>query len=115
MATIRKRPSGPPAAEIRTDHGLGRSSSYYAERVSDALRRHDSSALSRRRGASALYLFAATALGVVDAYQLGIVRSVPEPAWSGLGADRVDASGEAYRTLRAAWQPVWLPSTRRPR
>ncbi len=99
MPTIRKRPSGPPAAEIHTHQGVGRSSSYYAERVSDALRRQDSSALSRRRGASALYLLAVAALGVVDAYQSGIIRSVPEPTWPGLDADRVDASGEAYRTL----------------
>jgi len=96
MTRVRKHPSGPPAADLRTDHGIGRSSSTRAERVSDALRRHDSADLTRRRRASALYLLATTALGVVEAYQMGIVRAVPEPSLPGLGADEVDASGEAY-------------------
>ncbi len=33
-------------------------------------------------------------------YQFGILRRVPEPPLPGLGADAVDASGEAYAILR---------------
>jgi len=46
-----------------------------------------------------LSLLATAALGVVEAYQVGLIRRVPEPRLPGLNADRVDASGEAYNTL----------------
>ena len=38
-------------------------------------------------------------LGVVTAYQMGLLRHVPEPPLPRLDADTVDASGEAYRVL----------------
>lgn len=79
--------------------GVGRSSSRYAEQVSDDLRRVASAGLPGRRRATALTLLATAALGVVEAYQAGLLRRVPEPALPGLDADRVDASGEAYRVL----------------
>ncbi|MGE0026333.1 MAG: vitamin K epoxide reductase family protein [Thermoleophilia bacterium] len=47
-----------------------------------------------------LSLVSVAALAVVEAYQVGIVRRVPEPPWRWLAADRVDASGEAYALLR---------------
>lgn len=77
----------------------GRPSSRYAERVSHDLRRNRSADMSRRRGAIGLSLFATAALGVVEAYQTGLIGSVPEPPLPGLDADRVDASGEAYYLL----------------
>jgi uncharacterized membrane protein len=44
-------------------------------------------------------LLATFSLGVVEAYQIGLLRTVPEPAWRFLDADKVDASGEAYHSL----------------
>jgi len=38
-------------------------------------------------------------LGVVAAYQFGLIRRPPEPHVRPLDAQRVDASGEAYRYL----------------
>lgn len=96
MAAQRERPAGPPAAAVRSRAGIGRGSSRYAERVSDALRRLDSPDLGRRRRATGLVLAATASLAVVEAYQTGLLRRVPEPSLPGLGADRVDAAGEAY-------------------
>jgi uncharacterized membrane protein len=42
----------------------------------------------------------AATLGVVGLYQFGLLKSVPEPSLPGLGADAVDASGEAYEMLK---------------
>lgn len=98
----RNRPAGPPAATIRGHGGIGRSSSPYAEAVSDALRRQQSPDLRRRRAVIGLSLLAATAMTVVEAYQVGLIRRVPEPRVSWLGADRVDASGEAYHSFATA-------------
>lgn len=96
---IRSRPAGPAAASIRSGGGIGRSSSKYAEQVSDALRRYESPELSRRRAAIGLSLVATLALAVVNAYQAGLLRRVPEPRLPFLGAERVDASGEAYHSF----------------
>lgn len=95
--TNRRRPSGPPAAVARPQGGIGRGSSHYAERVSDDLRRIDTPDLARRRAATGLTLVATAALGVVQAYQTGLLRRVPEPRLRGLDADTVDASGSAYQ------------------
>ncbi len=96
----RIRPAGPPAAAARPGSGgIGRTGSPYAESVSDALRRQASPDLTRRRRTAGLGLASIGALGVVTAYQVGLLRHVPEPAVPGLSADRVDASGEAYQLL----------------
>ncbi|MDP9436803.1 MAG: glycoside hydrolase family 15 protein, partial [Actinomycetota bacterium] len=96
----RKRPAGPPAQTTRPGSGgIGRGSSPTAEAVSDALRRGDSAFLDGRRRTAVLQTAAAASLAVVGLYQFGILRSVPEPSWPGLDADRVDASGEAYAVL----------------
>jgi len=71
-----------------------------AERVSDALRREASPHLTGRRRVALLQTVAAGALSVVSLYQFGLVRKVPEPPLPGLGADAVDASGEAYAVGR---------------
>jgi uncharacterized membrane protein len=44
-------------------------------------------------------LLATLALGVVEAYQTGLLRTVPEPPLQFLDADKVDASGEAYHSF----------------
>lgn len=100
--TVRRRPSGPPAASVRgREGGLGRRSSPAAERVSDHLRRSAGGWLAERRTVSALSLVAGGAMGVVSAYQVGLIRRPPEPRWPHLDAQAVDASGEAYRFLHA--------------
>ncbi|MGI8798484.1 MAG: vitamin K epoxide reductase family protein [Pseudonocardia sp.] len=93
---LRRRPSGPRAAAARANGGIGRSSSRYAERVSDDLRRVDTPDLARRRAATGLTLVATAALGIVQAYQTGLLRRVPEPRLPWLDAEKVDASGSAY-------------------
>lgn len=96
--TRRRRPSGPPARTVR-GRGFGRGTSAAAERVSDDLRRSRGGWLEHRRAVSALSLAASGAMGVVSAYQVGLIRRPPEPGWKWLDAEAVDASGEAYRLL----------------
>lgn len=101
MRTTRQRPSGPPAASVRPrSGGVGRPGSVAAERVSDDLRRGTGQYLEQRRWIAGLSSLAAAALGTVGLYQFGLLRRVPEPRLPGLGADAVDASGEAYQLLR---------------
>lgn len=97
---VRDHPSGPPAASVRgRAGGVGRSTSDAAEAVSDALRRQAGPHLDRRRRVAALTLGAMGSMGMVAAYQFGLLRGLPEPPLPFLDADRVDASGEAYRYL----------------
>lgn len=96
------RPAGPPAATVRpAPGGIGRGGSAEAESVSDALRRGDDVFLTRRRRAGALTLGAMGSLGAVAAYQMGLVKHLPDPPGRLFDADRVDASGEAYQVLKA--------------
>lgn len=96
-----RQPAGPPAGAVRpAPGGVGRSSSAAAEAVSDALRRGDSPFLTRRRRIGALSLGAMGSLGAVAAYQLGLIKHLPEPPGRWFDADRVDASGEAYTYLK---------------
>lgn len=53
-----------------------------------------------RRRQSALMLSASGAMGLIALYQTGIVRHLPDPPLPGLDSDKVDASGEAYETLK---------------
>ena len=79
--------------------GVGRSSGPAAERVSRDLRTGTGELLRRRRRVAGLSLAAMGSLGVVTAYQMGLLGHVPEPPIGPLDADAVDASGEAYRFL----------------
>lgn len=93
----RLHPAGPSAAAVRgRSGGIGRGSSSYAEAVSDGLRRIDSELLSRRRRVGGYALGAVAALVPVALYQVGLLRSVPEPPLPFLDADAVDATGAAY-------------------
>ncbi|MGH9178887.1 MAG: vitamin K epoxide reductase family protein [Acidimicrobiales bacterium] len=67
--------------------------------MSDALRRGEGSFLDRRRRIAGLSLGGMASLGVVAAYQFGLIRRPPEPRVRPFDAEAVDASGEAYRYL----------------
>lgn len=110
--SVRNRPSGAPASSIRPRHaGIGRSNSPEAEAVSDALRRRADTFLTARRRTAALCLASIGSLGVVAAYQNGLIRHLPEPPLPGLDADRVDASGEAYQLLKTPDAALGMAST----
>lgn len=103
--------SGPLAAAVRgRSGGIGRSSSKEAERVSNDLRLGAGELLHNRRMAAGLSLAAMGSLGVVAAYQFGLIKSVPEPAFKYLGASVVDASGEAYQMFRTPDSAIGLAS-----
>ena len=55
--------------------------------------------MQRRRQVVCLSLVSATCMGVVAAYQIGLLKHVPEPPLPMLDADKVDASAEAYEKL----------------
>lgn len=94
-------PAGPPARQARgRAGGVGRPSSDRAERVSDDLRRRVSDHLTRRRRQTALMLGATGSMGLILLYQTGILRHLPDPPLPGLDSDKVDASGEAYESLK---------------
>lgn len=80
--------------------GVGRPTSPAAQRVSADLRTGGGDALGRRRRVGAMALGAAASMGVVAAYQMGLVEHLPEPPLGILDADAVDASGEAYQYLK---------------
>lgn len=97
----RRRPSGPPASEVRgRDGGIGRSTSDAAEAVSDDLRRGAGPLLDRRRRLAGLSLGSIAAFVGVAAYQSGVIRHLPEPPVGFLDADSVDATGAAYQQLK---------------
>ena len=109
--SARDRPAGPPARGLRgRSGGVGRSTSEAAEAVSDALRRQTDPFLDRRRRIAGLTLGAMGSLGMVAAYQFGLLRHLPEPPLPGLDADRVDASGEAYQLFKTPDAAVGLAS-----
>ena len=83
-----------------SENGIGRSTSAAAERVSSDLRTGSGDLLRRRRRVATMALGAAGSMGVVSAYQMGLLRHLPEPPVPMLDADRVDASGEAYQFLK---------------
>ena len=97
-STSRKSaPAGPTAAAARGRRGgIGRPTSKAAERVSDDLRRGTGSMLRARRRQTACMLAASGAMGVVTAYQSGLLRRLPDPPLPGVDSNKVDASGEAY-------------------
>lgn len=77
-----------------------RATSAEAESVSDYLRNAADDSVNARRRITSFYLAGSAALAVVAAYQMGLIKRVPEPGLWFLDADRVDASGEAYASLR---------------
>lgn len=111
MKNEHHRPLGLRAEAVRAAAGgIGRRSSPAAERVSDDLRLGTDAFLVRRRRTAALSLASIGSLGVVAAYQYGLIRHLPEPRLRLLAADRVDASGEAYQCLKAPDAALGLAS-----
>ena len=111
MEPARTTASGPPARIARgRSGGFGRTTSGAAEAVSDDLRRGGGEWLARRRRVAALSLGAMASLGVVAAYQTGLVRRPPEPRVPPLDAERVDAAGEAYQFLKTPDAALGLAS-----
>lgn len=49
-------------------------------------------------------------MGLVAAYQFGLLRHLPEPPLPGLDSDRVDATGEAYQLLKTPDAALGLAS-----
>lgn len=76
--------------------------------MSDDLRRHSGQILQLRRRTAALSLGAMGSLGMVCAYQFGLVEHLPEPRIRIFAADRVDASGEAYDLLTTPDAPLGM-------
>ncbi len=110
-ARTHHRPAGPPAADSRpADGGVGRPGSAAAEVVSDALRRGSDPFTARRRRISAFTLGAMASLGTVAAYQVGLLKHLPEPPGRFFDADRVDASAEAYQFLKTPDAALGLAS-----
>ena len=68
-------------------------------RLSRELRLGRSPHLSRRRWIVGLSLFGAVMGGVVSAYQMGLVRRLPDPPIGPFDSSRVDASDYAYKRL----------------
>jgi hypothetical protein len=56
--------------------------------------------LKYRRGIIGLTFFSCAALGVVAAYQVGILKSLPQPGARAFSTEKVNGSGQAYSMLR---------------
>ncbi len=69
------------------------------EELSYELRRDSGDFLEQRRAMAALSLVAIGAMGLVALYQMGVIKHLPQPRWSKLDSDRVDASPEAYEKV----------------
>lgn len=67
-----------------------------AKRLSSELRTGEGGFLSHRRAIVACGMAAAGAMGLIALYQIGLIKHLPEPPLSGLDADKVDSSEEAY-------------------
>jgi len=70
-----------------------------AARLSRELRTGDNEHLAMRRRVAALSLVSMGSMAVVVLFQMGVLRSMPEPDLPLLDADKVDASPEAYQIL----------------
>jgi Vitamin K epoxide reductase family len=69
------------------------------EALSAELRHSDDPLMQHRRQVVCLSLLSATCMGVVAAYQIGLLKHVPEPPLPMFDADKVDASAQAYEKL----------------
>lgn len=64
--------------------------------LSRQLRLESNAHLEHRRGVVGMSLTAIGCMGLIAAYQTGVIGHLPEPNLPGLDADKVDASDEAY-------------------
>jgi uncharacterized membrane protein len=65
-------------------------------RLGRALRKNQSPMMKRRRAALALAMGATAALGLLAAYQTGLIKHLPDPPWKRFKADAVSSTGEGY-------------------
>lgn len=89
-------------------------SKFAARRLSHTLREGDGPFLNDRRRVAGLMLGAASAMGVVAAYQIGLIRHLPDLPLPYFDAERVDASPQSYKLGSApdgAWGLVSYAST----
>lgn len=77
--------------------GVGRESTPASGDLSRWFRAGDDGFVHQRRRVVALSLLGIGSLAAVAAYQVGLVRHLPDPPTAVFDSDRVDASGEAYR------------------
>lgn len=70
-----------------------------ASELSRELRTAQGDFLEERRGVVALSLVAVGCMGLIAAYQMGLIRSLPDLPLPLMDADKVDASDEAYAKL----------------
>ncbi len=66
------------------------------EELSVQLRQGTGDFLKRRRSVVGLSLTAASSMGVIALYQMGIIKHLPDPPLPYIDSDKVDASAEAY-------------------
>ena len=95
---------------MMSGNGIGRSTSPAAEQISRDLRTGRGELLRRRRRVGAMSLGAVGSMGVVAAFQMGLVSHLPEPPLDVLDADKVDSSGEAYQYLKTPDAALGLAS-----
>ena len=67
--------------------------------LSEQLRNGSGQFLEERRSVVALSLTAIGCMGLIAAYQMGLIRRLPDLPLPLMGADKVDASDEAYEKL----------------
>jgi uncharacterized membrane protein len=70
------------------------------EELSEQLREGTGGFLAGRRRIATLALAAAGSMGVISAYQLGLIEHLPDPPLPFFDSDKVDASREAYSMFR---------------
>lgn len=66
------------------------------EELSSDLREGSGTFLRLRRAIVGLSFFSAGVMGGIALYQMGILKKIPEPAWSKFDAEKVNGSAEAY-------------------
>lgn len=81
-----------------------------ARRLSRTLRLEDGRHLRNRRRAAGLSLAAIGSMGVIAAYQLGIIDRLPDPPLPYFDAEKVDAAPQAYRYLKTPDAVIGLAS-----
>ncbi|MGI8436890.1 MAG: vitamin K epoxide reductase family protein [Chthoniobacterales bacterium] len=69
------------------------------KQLSHQLRNESGGFLEERRSVIALSLTAIGCMGLIAAYQMGLIRRLPDLPGSWMDAEKVDASDEAYEKL----------------
>ena len=89
---------------------LIKQSEHEARRLSATLRLGTGEHLRNRRRVAGLSLAAIGSMGVIAAYQLGLLKSLPDPPLPYFDAEKVDAAPQAYRYLRTPDAVIGLGS-----